>query len=121
MLIGKPPFDITSLSLSVALLGTALVADAGLHPPMGDPAKYLPALAATSGYHGLSGAISFDDKGDIRNGAVTTGGRAGRPAANGRWSRGAALRAAPRRGTSRLRSSGETSSPRRAIGIVIEP
>ena len=96
MLIGKPPFKTTSLSLPVARLGTALVADAGLHSPMvragsSDPAKYLPALAATSGYHGLSGTISFDDKGDIRNGAMTTGGRAGRPAANGRLSRGAAL------------------------------
>ena len=36
-----------------------------------DPAKYLPALAATSGYQGVTGPISFDEKGDIKNGALT--------------------------------------------------
>lgn len=36
-----------------------------------DPAKYLPALAATSGYKGVTGTISFDNKGDIKNGALT--------------------------------------------------
>ena len=36
-----------------------------------DPAKYLPALAATSGYKGVTGTISFDEKGDIKNGALT--------------------------------------------------
>jgi branched-chain amino acid transport system substrate-binding protein len=35
-----------------------------------DPAKYLPALAATS-YKGVSGPIAFDEKGDIKNGALT--------------------------------------------------
>ena len=36
-----------------------------------DPAKYLPVLAKTSGYKGVTGTISFDDKGDIKNGALT--------------------------------------------------
>ncbi|HET7867588.1 MAG TPA: branched-chain amino acid ABC transporter substrate-binding protein, partial [Burkholderiaceae bacterium] len=36
-----------------------------------DPAKYLPALAATSGYKGVTGTISFDNKGDVKNGALT--------------------------------------------------
>ena len=36
-----------------------------------DPAKYLPVLAKTSGYKGVTGNISFDEKGDIKNGALT--------------------------------------------------
>jgi len=36
-----------------------------------DPAKYLPALAKTSGYKGVTGSISFDEKGDVKNGALT--------------------------------------------------
>jgi branched-chain amino acid transport system substrate-binding protein len=36
-----------------------------------DPAKYLPVLAKTTGYKGVTGVISFDDKGDIKNGALT--------------------------------------------------
>ena len=36
-----------------------------------DPAKYLPILAKTEGYQGVTGTISFDDKGDIKNGALT--------------------------------------------------
>ena len=36
-----------------------------------DPAKYLPVLAKTEGYKGVTGTISFDDKGDIKNGALT--------------------------------------------------
>jgi branched-chain amino acid transport system substrate-binding protein len=35
-----------------------------------DPAKYLPALAATN-YKGVTGPIAFDSKGDIKNGALT--------------------------------------------------
>ena len=35
-----------------------------------DPAKYLPALAATN-YVGVTGPIAFDSKGDIKNGALT--------------------------------------------------
>ena len=36
-----------------------------------DPAKYLPALAKTDGYKGVTGTIAFDNKGDIKNGALT--------------------------------------------------
>ena len=36
-----------------------------------DPAKYLPVLAKTDGYKGVTGNISFDDKGDVKNGALT--------------------------------------------------
>ena len=36
-----------------------------------DPAKYLPELAKTTDYKGVTGTISFDDKGDIKNGALT--------------------------------------------------
>ena len=35
-----------------------------------EPAKYLPALAATD-YKGVTGPIQFDSKGDIKNGALT--------------------------------------------------
>lgn len=36
-----------------------------------DPVKYLPTLAKTEGYKGVTGTISFDAKGDIKNGALT--------------------------------------------------
>jgi branched-chain amino acid transport system substrate-binding protein len=36
-----------------------------------DPAKYLPELAKTDGYKGVTGTIGFDNKGDIKNGALT--------------------------------------------------
>jgi branched-chain amino acid transport system substrate-binding protein len=36
-----------------------------------DPAKYLPELAKTEGYKGVTGTIAFDEKGDIKNGALT--------------------------------------------------
>ena len=36
-----------------------------------DPAKYLPVLAKTAGYKGVTGTISFDEKGDVKNGALT--------------------------------------------------
>jgi branched-chain amino acid transport system substrate-binding protein len=36
-----------------------------------DPAKYLPVLAKTEGYKGVTGTISFDEKGDVKNGALT--------------------------------------------------
>ncbi|MDE1947064.1 MAG: branched-chain amino acid ABC transporter substrate-binding protein [Burkholderiales bacterium] len=35
------------------------------------PAKYLPVLAATRDYHGVTGTITFDKKGDIEHGALT--------------------------------------------------
>lgn len=44
-----------------------------------DPARFLPVLARTEGYKGVTGTISFDTKGDLRDGAITlysyTGGR----------------------------------------------
>jgi branched-chain amino acid transport system substrate-binding protein len=36
-----------------------------------DPKKYLPELAKTADYKGVTGTISFDEKGDIKNGALT--------------------------------------------------
>ena len=36
-----------------------------------EPAKYLPELAKTPGYKGVTGTIAFDAKGDIKNGALT--------------------------------------------------
>jgi branched-chain amino acid transport system substrate-binding protein len=36
-----------------------------------EPAKYLPVLAATKDFPGVTGTISFDAKGDLRNGALT--------------------------------------------------
>jgi branched-chain amino acid transport system substrate-binding protein len=36
-----------------------------------DPAKYLPVLAATTDFPGVTGPISFDEKGDLKNGALT--------------------------------------------------
>ncbi|MEO8281234.1 MAG: branched-chain amino acid ABC transporter substrate-binding protein [Ideonella sp.] len=36
-----------------------------------EPAKYLPVLAKTKDYKGVTGNISFDEKGDIKNGALT--------------------------------------------------
>ena len=36
-----------------------------------EPSKYLPELAKTTDYKGVTGNISFDNKGDIKNGALT--------------------------------------------------
>jgi branched-chain amino acid transport system substrate-binding protein len=36
-----------------------------------DPNVYLPVLAKTEGYKGVTGVISFDNKGDVKNGALT--------------------------------------------------
>jgi branched-chain amino acid transport system substrate-binding protein len=36
-----------------------------------DPKVYLPVLAKTTDYKGVTGNISFDDKGDVKNGALT--------------------------------------------------
>jgi len=36
-----------------------------------DPAKYLPVLAKTDGFKGVTGTIGFDSKGDVKNGALT--------------------------------------------------
>ncbi len=50
---------------------TMVMADAMVKANSIDPAKYLPVLAKTSGYKGVTGTISFDAKGDIKNGALT--------------------------------------------------
>ncbi len=51
---------------SVKIMVAAMVA-----AKSSDPAKYLPVLAATKDYKGVTGPISFDEKGDILNGALT--------------------------------------------------
>ena len=56
------PYVYDALNLMVAAMVKADSAD---------PAKYLPVLAKTSGYKGVTGNISFDEKGDIKNGALT--------------------------------------------------
>ena len=48
-----------------------VMADAMVKANSTDPAKYLAALAKTEGYKGVTGTISFDEKGDIKNGALT--------------------------------------------------
>lgn len=50
---------------------TMVMADAMAKAGSADPAKYLPVLAKTSGYKGVTGTIAFDEKGDIKNGALT--------------------------------------------------
>jgi branched-chain amino acid transport system substrate-binding protein len=48
-----------------------VMVDAMVRAGSADPEKYLPALAATNGYKGVTGTIAFDEKGDIKNGALT--------------------------------------------------
>lgn len=45
-----------------------------------EPAVYLPALAKTDGFQGVTAKIQFDDKGDIKDGDITL-----YQAANGKW------------------------------------
>ena len=47
-----------------------VLADAMVRAGSADPAKYLPELATTN-YKGVTGPIAFDEKGDIKNGAMT--------------------------------------------------
>jgi len=49
----------------------SVMVDAMQRAKSSDPAKYLPELAKTNGYKGVTGTISFDSKGDIENGALT--------------------------------------------------
>jgi branched-chain amino acid transport system substrate-binding protein len=56
------PYVYDALNLMVAAMVKAGSAD---------PAKYLPVLAKTTGYKGVTGTITFDEKGDIKNGALT--------------------------------------------------
>jgi len=48
-----------------------LMVDAMVKANSSDPAKYLPVLAKTAGYKGVTGDITFDEKGDVKNGALT--------------------------------------------------
>jgi branched-chain amino acid transport system substrate-binding protein len=48
-----------------------VMVDAMVKAGSSDPAKYLPVLAKTDGYKGVTGVIAFDTKGDIKNGALT--------------------------------------------------
>ncbi len=48
-----------------------VMADAMVKANSVEPAKYLPVLAKTAGYKGVTGTIAFDQKGDIKNGALT--------------------------------------------------
>lgn len=48
-----------------------VIADAMKRADSADPALYLPFLAKTDGYQGLTGTIAFDEKGDLTNGALT--------------------------------------------------
>ena len=48
-----------------------VMVDAMQRAKSSDPAKYLPELAKTTGYKGVTGTIAFDAKGDIKNGALT--------------------------------------------------
>ena len=48
-----------------------VMADAMQRAKSTEPAKYLPELAKTNGYKGVTGTISFDEKGDVKNGALT--------------------------------------------------
>ena len=47
-----------------------VMADAMVRAGSADPAKYLPALAQAN-FKGVTGTIAFDQKGDIKNGALT--------------------------------------------------
>jgi branched-chain amino acid transport system substrate-binding protein len=48
-----------------------VMVDAMQRAKSSEPAKYLPELAKTTGFKGVTGTISFDTKGDIKNGALT--------------------------------------------------
>ena len=48
-----------------------VMVDAMVRAKSSEPAKYLPELAKTTGYKGVTGTITFDAKGDIKNGALT--------------------------------------------------
>ena len=48
-----------------------LMAAAMVKAGSADPKVYLPELAKTDGFKGVTGTISFDEKGDVKNGALT--------------------------------------------------
>ena len=49
---------------------TMTMANAMVKAGSADPAKYLPVMASST-YEGITGTIAFDEKGDIKNGALT--------------------------------------------------
>jgi len=50
---------------------TMVMAAAMVKAGSADPKVYLPVLAKTTDFKGVTGTISFDDKGDVKNGALT--------------------------------------------------
>ena len=60
-----------AMSPTMGLVALVEATDAMAKAGSADPAKYLPVLAKTSGYKGVTGNIGFDEKGDIKNGALT--------------------------------------------------
>ena len=48
----------------------SVLADSMVRAGSADPAKYLPEVGKTN-YKGVTGPIAFDEKGDIKNGALT--------------------------------------------------
>ena len=50
---------------------TMVMVDAMVKAGSADPKAYLPVLAKTAGYKGVTGTIAFDEKGDVKNGALT--------------------------------------------------
>lgn len=48
-----------------------ILVDAMIRANSVEPTRYLPALKQTNAYQGITGSISFDYKGDIKNGALT--------------------------------------------------
>jgi branched-chain amino acid transport system substrate-binding protein len=59
---GPAPYAFDALNVLV---------DAMVRARSADPSRYLPMLAKTDGHDGVTGTISFDEKGDLRNGALT--------------------------------------------------
>ena len=55
-----------------------------------EPAKYLPELAKTDGFQGVTAKIAFDEKGDIKDGAITL-----YQAKGGKWEPQATLGGSP--------------------------
>lgn len=64
---GVEPEGISPYAYDAVQLMVAAMVKAG----SAEPRTYLPVLAATQGYPGLSGDISFDEKGDLRQALLT--------------------------------------------------
>jgi branched-chain amino acid transport system substrate-binding protein len=72
-----------------------------------EPAKYLPELAKTDGFQGVTAKIAFDEKGDIKDGAITL-----YQAKGGKWEAqatlgGSPMDAAAAAGAAALKEAGE--------------